>query len=141
MADIDPVLIALAATVVSGALARFGQRLGRAAEPEPAEPGITDRIEQLRSHLGTSATLIKQIESEFQLQVAALERIKAESEENQRLAELSRDQAEAVRAVIASANDKAARPAKRQQWLFFGAGLVFSIPLGIGVNYLYDLMF
>lgn len=46
-----------------------------------------------------------------------------------------------MRAVIASANDKAARPAKRQQWLFFGAGLVFSIPLGIGVNYLYDVIF
>lgn len=46
-----------------------------------------------------------------------------------------------MRAVIAGANDKAARPPKRQRWLFFGAGLVFSIPLGIGVTYLYDVIF
>ncbi len=141
--DIEP-LVAILASVVgvgaSGILTDFARRLGRRAVPALAEPD-TDRIEQLRSHLGASAKLIKQIESEFQLQVAALERIKAESEENQRLAELSRAQADAVRAVIASTYDTAARPAKRQQWLFFGAGLFFSIPLGIGVNFLYDLIF
>lgn len=134
------VLASLLGLGASGILTDLGRRLGRRAAPEPVEPDITDRIEQLRSHLGTSATLIKQIESEFQLQVVALERIKAESEENQRLAELTREQADAVRGVIASANDRAAKPAKRQQWLFFGAGLFFSIPLGIGVNFLYDLV-
>jgi hypothetical protein len=35
----------------------------------------------------------------------------------------------------ACVNDKGARPAMRQ--LFFGAGLVFSIPLGIGVNVIF----
>jgi sensor c-di-GMP phosphodiesterase-like protein len=140
--DVEPlvtILVSLAGVGASGLLANIARRVGRRAAPE-SEPDITDRIEQLRSHLGTSAALIKQIESEFQLQVAALDKIKAESEENQRLAELNREQAEAVRAVIASANEKAAKPAKRQQWLFFGAGLFFSIPLGVGVNYLYDLI-
>jgi len=142
--DLDPlaaILVSLVGVVGSGVLTGLAEKIRRRAAPEPTEPDITDRIEQLRSHLGSSATLIKQIESEFQLQVAALDKIKAESEENQRLAELSREQADAVRAVIASANDKAARPARRQQWLFFGAGLLFSIPLGIGVNFLYDVIF
>ncbi|MDQ3402891.1 MAG: hypothetical protein M3548_05795 [Actinomycetota bacterium] len=142
--DLEPIiaiLVSALGVVASGVVAQIARTVGRRTRPDAAEPNTVDRIEQLRANLGASALLIKQIEAEFQLQVAALGRIKAESEENRRLAELSREQADAVRAVIASANTQAARPAKRQQWLFFLAGLFFSIPLGIGVNFLYDAIF
>lgn len=83
---------------------------------------------------------MKKVQSEVDLQVTALTKVKAEAEENQRLAELNKEQAEAVRRVIASTNEAAAKPNRRQQWLFFLAGLFFSIPLGVGVNFLYDLI-
>ena len=55
------------------------------------------QIVMLRQNLDSSKRLIREINAEFDLQVAAAEKIKAEAEQNQRLAELNADQARAVR--------------------------------------------
>jgi hypothetical protein len=57
-------------------------------DSDKQEPSLDDRILQLHDHLAESASLIAQIQAEFRLQEAALEKIKAEAERNQRLAEL-----------------------------------------------------
>lgn len=99
-----------------------------------------DKIDELRETLKRSGDRIKEVQAEFKLQEAALDRIKSETEENQRLAELNKTEADAVRLVIATAQAQATKPSRRQQWLFFLAGLFFSVPLGIGVNFLYDII-
>jgi hypothetical protein len=57
---------------------------------------------------------------------------------------LHKNEAEAVRTLIettfAHSEGKAAGLSKRSQWWFFLSGLLFSIPLGVGVNFLYDLI-
>jgi hypothetical protein len=105
---------------------------------------LSDRIEELRDNLASSSSLIDEINAELQLQIAALERMQAEAEQSQRLAALHKEEADAVRKLVAttieSANEKVTRPARRSQRLYFLAGLFVSIPLGMGVNYLYDLI-
>ena len=101
---------------------------------------IQQRIEQLQGHLNSSAALMAEIQAEFRLQEASLERIKTDAERNQRLAALHQAEADAVRAVIEEAQSRGLRLGNRAQWGFFVAGLLSSIPLGIVVNFLYDLM-
>lgn len=105
---------------------------------------IADRIEVLRANLAQSATLIDEINAELKLQTTALDRIKGEAEQNQRLAALHKEEADAVRNLVAAtiegAQEKAARPSRRQQWLFFLAGLFFSVPLGVIGNFIYSLL-
>ncbi|MER7861687.1 hypothetical protein ABTX61_21450 [Amycolatopsis japonica] len=126
-------LLAAGASVISLWSAR------RSAQPRKP-PSIADDIETLQENLTRSARLMKKVQSEVDLQVAALAKVKAEAEENQRLAELNKEQAEAVRRVIASTNEAAAKPNRRQQWLFFLAGLFSSVPLGVAGNFVYDLI-
>ncbi|MGW7530885.1 hypothetical protein [Amycolatopsis sp. NPDC054798] len=134
--------------VISYLLTYIGRRRTERPDEEqlalPPRPTLTDRINQLRDNLASSASLIDEINAELKLQTTALERVRAEAEENQRLVELNKAQADAVREVMAkavhAAQQQAARKGSKQQWWFFGAGLAFSIPLGVGVNYLYDLI-
>jgi hypothetical protein len=134
--------------ILSLVAAYFARRINRAASAEAeiavAEESLTDRIEGLRSNLKQSTVLMDEINAELGLRTAALDRIRQEAEENRRLAALHADEAEAVKNLVAStiegARAQADKPAKRQQWLFFLAGLFFSIPLGVGVNFLYDLI-
>jgi hypothetical protein len=120
---------------------RQKRRIGEQLTPAPT---LTDRIETLRENLGQSSTLINEINAELQLQTAALERIRAEAEENQRLAALHREEADAVRQLVSTtiegAQSESVKQSKRSSWLFFLAGLLFSVPLGVGVNFLYDLI-
>ncbi|MEU5848945.1 hypothetical protein [Saccharopolyspora shandongensis] len=127
----------------------FGMRLRRRSLERREEwksrlepPTMQGRIETLRANLQASNRLIEEINAELTLRATALERIRAEAEENQRLASLHEAEADAVRglvsATIRSAQDESSTQSKRQQWWFFLAGLFCSVPLGIGVNFLYD---
>ncbi|HEX6351858.1 hypothetical protein [Actinophytocola sp.] len=106
---------------------------------------LPERIERLRTNLSESSHLIEEINAELRMQETALQRIRAEAQTNKDLAALYEEQAEAVRSFIAAtietANEKAAKPGRRAHLLLFLAGLLFSVPLGIGVNFLSDLMF
>jgi hypothetical protein len=115
----------------------------RSAPPPP--PTLSDRIERLRKNLSESTSLMSAINAELHVQTTALERIRAEADENQKLAALHKNEAEAVRLLVAttierSSQGKTARQIRRSQWLFFLAGLIISIPIGVGVNFLYDLI-
>jgi hypothetical protein len=140
-------LVTAVATGVGAVLAaRLGRKLDAAPRVGSEEPvsSLPDRIEHLRQNLSQSSSLIDEINAELQVQVTALDRIRAEAEENQRLAALHKDEAEAVRQLIATtiehSQGRATKLSKRSQWLFFLAGLLSSVPLGVGVNFLYDLI-
>lgn len=132
--------------VMAGSLAWFAAASARKAETLLGEQpvGLPDRIERLRQNLSQSSSLIEEINAELHVQTTALDRIRAETEENQKLAALHKDEAEAVRQLIATtiehSQGRATKVSKRSQWLFFLAGLLFSVPLGVGVNFLYDLI-
>jgi sensor c-di-GMP phosphodiesterase-like protein len=144
---VDEVLLQIVALIAgtgfSTALAWFARKLNRSSRrrpDEPEKPSLVDRINALRDNLDSSAAIITEINAELHLQTASLDRIRAEAEENQRLAALSKDEADAVRAVIESAQAKGEKPARRQQIFWFFSGLLASIPIGIVVNFLYDLI-
>ena len=101
---------------------------------------LTDRINALRSNLAASALLIEEINAEFELQTKAAERIRAEAEENRRLAALHKEEAKAVATLVERTQARAARLAGRQQWLFFLAGLLFAVPLGVAGNFAFELV-
>lgn len=157
MSSIEPFTLAIAGAILSAVARAFAtsESLHEALRAIRKILGLKDigefqgheevastesKVEVLRENLAISGQLIAEIEAEFALQIVALDRIKAEAEENQRLAELNKTEADAVRLVITTAQTQAAKPSRRQQWLFFLAGLFFSIPLGVGVNFLYDMI-
>jgi hypothetical protein len=64
---------------------------------QQAPPSLAERIDQLRVILAESSALINEINAEIQLQTTALDRIRAEAEDNRRLASLHQKEADAVR--------------------------------------------
>lgn len=107
-------------------------------------PSLSDRIEVLRCNLVASASVIAEITAEMNVQTTALDRIRAEAEQNRALAALHKDEADAVKhlveATIHTAQSTTAKQGKRQQWLFFLSGLLLGIPLSILANFVYDLL-
>jgi hypothetical protein len=75
------------------------------------------------------------------LQTTSLDRIRAEAEESRQLAALNKEEADAVRKVIAATIEQAqgasAAENRRQQWQFFAAGVLLAIPLGVIGNIVY----
>jgi len=141
----DPITIALLSSLAAGVGSVISAWQGRRqSSSEPQAQTIDDRINDLRSNLAASSDLIGEINAEFELQVAAAERIKAEAEENQKLAALNEEEAEAVRKVvertIEGAQTRASKVGGRQQWLFFLAGLLAAIPLGVAGNFAFELV-
>ncbi|MGH3929028.1 MAG: hypothetical protein ACRDTF_03515 [Pseudonocardiaceae bacterium] len=107
-------------------------------------PTLAERIEDVRANLSQSSAIIAEINAEVELQTTTLERIRAEAEQNRRLAALHQDEADAVRelveATLRRTQTQSAMLSSRQQWGFFFGGLLFSIPMGIAGNLLYDLV-
>ncbi|GAA5129103.1 hypothetical protein GCM10025762_60390 [Haloechinothrix salitolerans] len=70
--------------------------------------------------------------------------MRAEAEQNQRLAALHQDEADAVRKLvdttIKDAHEEAAAIGRRIQWKFFLGGLLASIPIGFIANVIYGLL-
>jgi hypothetical protein len=56
------------------------------------------------------------------------------------LAELSAEQAQAVKNLVESIQGRALRLGGRQPWLFFLAGLFFAVPLGVVGNFVFELV-
>jgi hypothetical protein len=88
---------------LSALLAFWGQQ--KVVGPRPA---LDAKVESLRLNLETSSNLIREINAEFELQAAAAERIKAEAEQNQRLAELTLSRREPSE--ISSSRSRAGHP-------------------------------
>ena len=141
---------------LSGAVAVFGfgaayfalNRIARwdiAAEPQVIVEPLDVKLDQLAEsvaginrHLAAVRRTIPEVESELRLKAASIEKIQAETERLDRLAELKRVETAAIEEVIRTAQLTAARPARQRELLFLLVGLLFSIPLGVMVNLIYD---
>lgn len=137
----DPITIALLSSLVGGVASAISAWQGRRQSPStPPAQTMDDRIKELRSNLAASSDLIREINAEFDVQVAAADKIRAEAEQNQRLVELTEQQARTVRELVESVQGKASRLGSRQQWFFFLAGLFAAIPLGVAGNFAFELV-
>jgi hypothetical protein len=139
----------LAGLVGVGALASFwlvmiGRRPSRGSATAAPSTPLGQRITALRDGLTASHELISEITAELDLQTSALERIRAEAEENQRLAALHQAEADAVRRLVetsmAKAQTESTALSTRQQWIFFLAGAVLAVPLGVLGNVVYSYL-
>jgi len=135
---------AVATFELSPARASHSARQAERDTDRAVRPTLADRIEDLRANLNQSSAIITEINAEVELQTTTLERIRAEAEQNRRLAALHQDEADAVRelveATLRRAQTQSTKLSGRQQWGFFFGGLLFSIPLGVVGNFLYDLV-
>lgn len=144
-AQVLSVVVAAVSLLASLFLAGTASRESKTAQAEAAgPPSLSDKIDSLRLTLSSSGELIAEITGELELQTAALERIRAEAEENQRLAALNKEEAEAVRKLvertIEGAQVKASKLGSRQQRRVFVAGLLFAIPVGVAGNFAFELV-
>ncbi|MEV5542023.1 hypothetical protein AB0L13_34845 [Saccharopolyspora shandongensis] len=134
---------AIRSLVVEGKLRR-AERLARTAEAEQRErETISDRIEKLTASLVDSRKLIDELAAEVQARTEALQKLKEETEETRRLAEMDKEAAEAVRKAMAreiqETRRQLERGALRQQLVFFVLGsLVVAIPIGVIGNFVFE---
>jgi hypothetical protein len=88
--------------------------------------------------LRVTAELVSELQAEMEATMAALERLRIQNEEYEKLAAVREQEAQAVRrlveSVISGAHTELERSSRRDQALFFVAGLVASVPLGMLVN-------
>ncbi|WP_157621629.1 hypothetical protein [Saccharothrix sp. NRRL B-16348] len=152
-------------TDAQGRVRPINSRKGGAADSTEEKPSTTsrpanhlpleERIKILSENLQESRSLMDEISIELTAQAAKIAEARAEAEHHKSLAAAHEEAAEAmdklvettvrrVQGEITERQELASRlNAKRnrwQQWLFFLAGLLASIPLGLLVNFVYDLI-
>jgi hypothetical protein len=122
-----------------------------------------DRVGRLVRSLHESQRLITELQDEIDAKAAAVARLQAEEEHSRQLAALRKEEPEAVNKLIsttlAAAHDGLRRQLEDErddlrknikrlqdelagmqhadQWMFFGAGVLLSIPIGIVINILF----
>lgn len=96
------------------------------------------RIEKATDAMRLAAELVDELQAEMDARTATLARLQAENDQYERLAGVRKQEAETVtklvETVINNAHANLGRVARRDQALFFFAGLLFSIPLQILLN-------
>ncbi|MER7439998.1 hypothetical protein [Micromonospora avicenniae] len=122
--------------VVSMAIQALDQRKARKADPQVL---LGKRIARLNAALADSAELLTDLQSQLRIQEAARTKIMADIAKNEQIAQLHREQADAVASLVREVTDhahtKLNRQTRREQLLFFMAGLLVSVPIGILVNF------
>jgi hypothetical protein len=133
---------------------------------EEKQESTETRIGRLVASLHESQRLITELQAEIDVKAAAVARLQAEEEQSRQLAALRQEEAAAVNRLISTTLNAAhdnlrreleqerdhlrgnlshlqleleamQRKGRRDQWLFFGAGVVLSIPIGIMINILF----
>jgi len=126
--------------VVSVAVATLPilSRQPRRASSSRGEPTVAARIDDATRSLELAAKLVNELQIEMQARMVALERLQVENAEYEKLAAVQKEEAEAVsrliEGVISSTHTRLNRSSRRDQALFFIAGLIASIPVQIVVN-------
>ncbi|MFB9726756.1 hypothetical protein [Haloechinothrix salitolerans] len=140
-------IAAILSAFLSLAITFVALRQSRIPTREPSDEErstLTGRVDDLREYLRQSSLIIEELNAELHVQTSALERMRAEAEQNQRLAALHQDEADAVRKLvdttIKDAHEEAAAIGRRIQWKFFLGGLLASIPIGFIANVIYGLL-
>jgi hypothetical protein len=118
--------------------------IGAKGEPTVVAPldaklhQLAESLATINRHLSIVRQAVPEVESELKLKSASIEKIQAETERLDRLAELKKVETSAIEEVIRTAQLTAAKPARQRELLFLMVGLLFSLPLGVLVNFIYD---
>ncbi|MDA0565217.1 hypothetical protein LG943_12950 [Streptomonospora sp. S1-112] len=93
-----------------------------------ARLGMEERIDQAHARLREGASLIEEVSAELETRRVALERLRAQREQYEKLAALDHEQAQAVTRLVEATVEKGHRRAGRAAWfqqmLFFLLGVV-----------------
>jgi hypothetical protein len=135
LASILGTAIALVVALFSLLIERISHRR---ASSSGGEPTVAARINDATRSLEVAAGLVNELQTEMQARMVALERLQVENAEYEKLTAVRKEEAEAVsrliEAVISSTHTRLSRSSRRDQVLFFVAGLAASIPVQIVVN-------
>ena len=99
---------------------------------------LTADLTTIQTTLGKVTTNIPELEAEVNLRAASIEKLQAETERLDRLAELKKVETAAIEEVIRTAQRASARPTLRRDLMFLAVGAILSLPLGLLVNFWYD---
>ncbi|TMR91338.1 hypothetical protein [Nonomuraea basaltis] len=125
-----PLLIALWASWRSRTKAH---RALSEAEEDPKEV-LQRRVERVNQAVATAASEMQALQRDLEAQQAASAALIAQAEEQQRLLEINQEQAEKIRHILVGETKATIRAEGRKQWLFFGLGVLASIPVGVAIN-------
>jgi hypothetical protein len=124
---------AVVAIVFSGAF-RSGRQFA------PTEPTLTQRMQAASSSLEATSVLVNELQAEMQANRAALDRVRAENAQYERLAAVHRKEAEAVAQlvenVILATHEKLGRRNRRDQLVFFALGLLAAAPVQLLIDWI-----
>ncbi|GAA4906741.1 hypothetical protein LX16_3313 [Stackebrandtia albiflava] len=131
-------ILAFSAVVAAGILFMALRHLQSrsVAPPRPIDVRLQEALDEVKSSMGYASELMAELQREMDAQTAARDALVAQAEENRRLAEIDREQAERIRGILFAETKAEARRRKRAQWAFFLAGVLISIPVGIAINLL-----
>jgi hypothetical protein len=118
------------------------ERMGQLTPLFAKLEGLEESLRALRDNVQHIRDAVPELEAELGIRTAMINRLKAEAESFDRLKDASRAEAEAVQELIdrTIARDQALsqRSVAGRERLYFLAGLLFSMPIGILVNFIYD---
>jgi uncharacterized coiled-coil protein SlyX len=113
-------------------------------QPVSNIPPLEARIGELTSSLRESNEIIEEINAEIDTQKAALDRIREERAVDQPLAEATRAEAEAVKAVVDTAvkhaQSEAGKSSRRRDRMNIALGFFLGIAAGVIGNYAYAFL-
>lgn len=131
--EISRVLLQSLAVVLNPVLADlFIRRRPQSAHQH--ESALEERLQELAKTMRLSADLVAEVEAEFEVRRAAVEKLKGESETAKRVAQLSEEQSEAVAVLL---RGTVVREGRKTFWLGALVNLVF-FALGALVTLLVD---
>ncbi|MFG1709210.1 hypothetical protein ACFLIM_39070 [Nonomuraea sp. M3C6] len=108
--------------------------------PDPAA-AIQQRIEAVNKAFAEASDLMTDLQRDLAAQQAARKALLEQARDQQDLLELNQEQAEKIQRILERGSRRSERTQRhRERWIFLW-GLLLSIPIGVGVNYLSPLIF
>ncbi|MEV4016365.1 hypothetical protein AB0J35_38290 [Nonomuraea angiospora] len=114
--------------------AEMPDRIGQVAE-DPKKV-LRDRVTRVNAAFAEATALMDELRRDLDAQQAARDALLAQAEEQQRLLEIDKEQAEKIRQILIGETKTTIRAERRQQWMFFALGVAASIPIGVAINML-----
>ncbi|MEV0313547.1 hypothetical protein [Nonomuraea fuscirosea] len=103
------------------------------AEEDPKEV-LRRRVERVNRAVAAAASEMQELQRDLEAQQAASAALLSQAEEQQRLLEINQEQAEKIRHILVGETKATLRAEGRKQWMFFGLGVLVSIPIGVMIN-------
>ncbi|WP_203886615.1 hypothetical protein [Planotetraspora kaengkrachanensis] len=124
----------VAALMAREDIARAKLALAR-AEEDPRER-LQRRVARVNSLFTEATALMDDLRRDLEAQQATRQALLEETEHQQHLLEVNKDEAEKIRKLFVGETEKSIRAARLREWMFLLIGLAASIPIGLLVNWM-----